>query len=107
MSVREVIQSPEPQGTDEVVEWEVDVTKWTNGGANPPTNATCKLFKIDGAVFTDVTDANMTGNPTIDGLVIRAPVVANLIAGEKYRLVWRFNVGTPYVSTYLDIYAEQ
>lgn len=105
MSVRSLQKSPEIQGVDEAVAWEADVTKWVV--SDPPTNPTCKLYRIDASVHTDVTDVNLTGSASVLGNVVTSPIVSGLTAGEKYRLVFRFNLGTQLASAYLDLYVEQ
>lgn len=87
MSVREIIESPWEQGSEEVRAYTLTTTPW--GGS--PSTPVVKLYTL--ADLTDVSATNLSGSASIAGDVITTPAVVSLTAGVRYRLEIKFVTG--------------
>lgn len=83
VSAREIRESPWEQGADEARDYVLDTSPWGGSPANPVVS----LF--DGA-GEDVTEAHVTGETTVNGDTLVTGVIADLVAGEEYRLEFLF-----------------
>jgi len=86
---REVVESPMPQGIDELVAYTLDTAQW--GGT--PTSPSVVVLDITSDAFTDVTSTVMpTNSPTVSDDIITLSALKELTAGSKYRVEIKFTV---------------
>lgn len=102
-SKREAIESPQEQGEDERIPYEVITTPW--GGSPSAVAVTLKRINPD-TTYTDLTSTNLTGSSSVAGDVITLPTVYGLTADEKYRLEYKFTTGTKVLEGYLIIFCK-
>ncbi len=100
-SIREVRESPLPQGIDERIAYTLTTTPW---GSNPGT-LSCALKTLPGLV--DVSAAKLSGSTTASGDVITSPVVYGLNSGQQYRLEFKFTCSTNVFEAYLILRGEE
>ena len=79
---REIKEGLQSQGVDEKIAYTLTTTPW----GSSPSNEGAAIFSVLNGPFTDVTDTNMTGDPSVDGDIITLPVIDTLIAGTMYRV---------------------
>jgi len=89
MTIREVANSPLPQGEDESIAYTLDTEPW--GGYS--SGAAVVIKDADG---TDVSSTNLSGSLSESGGVITTPLVTGLTKGEIYRLeiAWVYSGNT-------------
>lgn len=92
---REFKDSPWVQGADEIRSWEFDTAPWP--GSGNPTGVTVKLFNDQ---EHDVSAANLTGSPSVNGTYIRTPSVHSLQDGKSYRIEVAWTRGTETLEAY-------
>lgn len=100
-STREVKESPLPQGVDERIAYTLTTTPW---GSSPGT-ISCVLKVLPGLV--DVSSEKLSGSPSANGDVITSPIVYDLLAGQTYRLEFKFTCSSNVFETYLILKGEQ
>lgn len=100
---RYVLETPEPVGADETVNFVVDVSPW---GTGTPTNQDSKLYRVDGNTETDVTSTNLSGPTLVNSTLITSADISGLTAGERYILKWLFDLDGRSCSAKLEIHAE-
>ena len=92
MSIREIYQGLQEQGSSEVITYTLTTTNWGSDPINPV--ATVYLLKLDGsneAIDEDVTATVMpSGSATVSGDVITWKPLQLLTKGRKYRLEMYF-----------------
>ena len=81
-SKREFKESPIEQGEDETIAYTVDTTNW--GGT--PASPACTLKILRGSVYYDVSDTNLSGDPTVAENYIVTSEVTALTRNKEYRL---------------------
>jgi hypothetical protein len=103
VKIREVVESPLPQGADEEIVYGLDVTNW--GAA--PTTTSAKIYSVaDDGALTDATATCMTGSTSVGGNVITLPLIHTLTAGTQYRVEVKFTIGSNIFEAYFFIEAE-
>lgn len=86
--IREVLESPQWQGSREKIAWSFDFTAWNVGGLSNPVVLVEDITPT--AAPSDVTSAVLAaGSPTINGQVVTTPLVQNLTPGHTYRVSCR------------------
>ena len=102
MTVREIIESPQPQGVDEEIVYTLTTTPW---GSSPSASAVAVFDVTDGS-REDVTGDVMTGSPSEAGDVVTLPTLKDLTAGKKYRVEIQFTSGGNIFEAFGIILAE-
>lgn len=87
MSIREVLEGKQAQGTTESVIYKVDVTNW---GATP-TSPTVVAYDSRGRVVT--TQLFPTNSPSVSGNVITLSACGPVYLDEDYLVVVKFTLG--------------
>ena len=100
-SLREVKESPLPQGVDERIAYTLTTTPW---GSSPGTLSTA-LKTLPGLI--DVSAAKLTGSTTASGDVITSPVVFGLVSGQQYRLEFKFTCSGNVFEAFLILQGEE
>lgn len=81
---RKFEQSPFSQGSNELIAYNIDFTKWSPH-ATPITNPTATLIDVTNGNI-DVTATKMVGAASILGNVVTTPLVVGLVPGVEYRM---------------------
>jgi hypothetical protein len=97
--IRTVIESPRPQGVDEEITYRFN---WSDVGT--PTVPAVVIKDHNG---TDVSALCLTGAPSIVGNYVLTPVVADLVAGEIYRLECKATIGGNILERVCEIVGEE
>lgn len=100
-SIREVRESPLPQGIDERIAYTLTTTPW---GSNPGT-LSCALKTLPGLV--DVSSAKLSGSASATGDIITSPIVYGLNSGQQYRLEFKFTCTSNIFEAYLILRGEE
>ena len=100
-SIREVQQSPLPQGVDERIAYTLTTTPW---GSSPGT-LSCALKVLPS--LADVSSAKLSGSPSATGDVITSPIVYGLNSGQQYRLEFKFTCSSNIFEAYLILRGEE
>lgn len=100
-SIREIKESPLPQGVDEQIAYTLTTTPW---GTSPGT-LSCVLKTLPGLV--DVSSAKLSGSPSASGDVITSPIVFGLVAGQQYRMEFKFTCSSNIFEAFLIINGEE
>ena len=100
-SIREVKESPLPQGVDERIAYTLTTTPW---GSSPGT-LSCALKVLPG--LADVSSAKLSGSPSATGDVITSPIVYGLNSGQQYRLEFKFTCTANIFEAYLILRGEE
>lgn len=97
MSIREVIQGEQEQGTTESVIYRLDVTNW----GSSPTSPTVVAYDSRDRVVTS--QLFPSGSPSVASNVITLPACVNVYRGERYRVVVRFTLSGNILSAVIPI----
>jgi hypothetical protein len=98
-SLRKVIESPQYQGTAEIVAYVFD---WTKNGS--PSSATTILK--DKASSATLGTTYLSGTTTVVGVNVTTPLVQGLLAGKEYRLETVVTINTNTLGAYCDLIGE-
>lgn len=102
MTLREAINSPQPQTPTERVKYIFDFSAW-----GTPTSPTVKLWNMDDETPEDVSATKLIGISTIIDDTVKTPSVILLVAGSRYRLVCEVVIdGEDTKSAYCEIITE-
>ena len=99
MTIREIKNSPLPQGEDESVAYTLDTDDW--GGYS--SGAAVVIKDSSG---TDVSATKLSGSPSESGGVITTPLVTGLTKGESYRLEIKWVYSGNTFETFVVLRAE-
>ena len=101
---REIVESPMPQGTDEIVAYTLTTTQW----GSTPTSPVVKVYDITADAYTDVTTTVMpTGSPSVVGDIITLPALKLLTAGSKYRVEIKFVISGNTFEAFAVVHGER
>jgi len=100
---REIKEGLQTQGVDEKIAYTLTTTPW----GITPTDEAAAIFSVLNGQFTDVTDINMTGDPSVNGDIITLPVIDVLIAGTMYRVEVLFTCSGNVFEAFAYIKAEK
>ncbi len=86
MSKRQAVESPEPQGEDEIIAYLLDTANFPGTGA-----ITNQANVIKDAEGNDVSGTNLTGSPTVSAAIITTSGVQLLVPEVQYRMEVRWD----------------
>jgi hypothetical protein len=96
---REIIEGPQVQGVRETITYALDISQWGSNPSGITVTAECN--------DVDVSSTVLSGSPAaLDANTIRLPALANLTAGQEYRLAVRFTIDEQIVEAYFMVRAE-
>lgn len=100
MSIREILEGRQRQGTNDSITYTVDVTPL----GSSPTSPAVAAYDARGR---DVTAQLFpSGSASVSGNVITLPACTGVYAGEDYRVVVTFTLGGRDLSVYIPIRGE-
>ncbi len=103
MTIREIIESPQPQGVDEEIVYTLTTTPW---GSDPSASAVVVFDVTDGAREDVTTTVMPAGSPSESGDVVTLPTLEALTASKKYRVEIQFTSGGNVFEAFGIILAE-
>ena len=83
-TIREIKQSPQPQGVNEIVAYTLDTTPW--GGPPDALSSAVKVIDITKGGWRVVTPTVMPGSSSEAGAIITTPALKLITAGRDYRV---------------------
>lgn len=103
MSIREVREGAQTQGSAEQIAYTLVTTPW----GSSPTAASVSVYDITpGATFRDVSASCLLGTVTVVEDVITCPVLHTLTTGHTYQMVIRFTVNSNILEAFTIVEAE-
>jgi len=99
MSVREAIESPLTQGSDERIAYVFDFA-----AIGTPASPEVTVYDVSGGV--DVSDDTLDGSASVTDDEVTTPIVYGLTAGKTYRLTCAAVIEGNTISSYALITAE-
>ena len=87
MSIREVAEGPQTQGTDEKITYTITTTSWASSPASTS-------MVVKDRAGTDVSSTVTSGSTSVVGDVITLTPISALVADESYKVEVQFTVGS-------------
>ena len=109
MSIREIFEGEQEQGTDESIVYTLNVNNWGSSPSSP--SVAVYSLKKDGDyddIDADVTSTVMpSGSASVNGDVITWPALTSLTKGVTYRMEMKFTISGNVFEAYAIIKCER
>ena len=108
-SIREIVESPIEQGTDEIFAYRFNTTNAQGGGTTTVTSpAVVKVYDITDGAYTDVTTTVMpTNSPSIATVYITTSPLKLMTVDHTYRMEIQFIISGNTYERYLIVECKQ
>lgn len=106
---REIVESPVPQGVDEIIAYKLNTAQWGGSASTPPSSPAVVVYDVTDGDFTDVTNTVMSTNTpsVVDVFYIQLSVLELLTTKKKYRVEIKFTISGNVFEAFVFVNAER